>query len=282
MKIFLAGAGGAIGRPLGSRLVSAGHDVAGTTRRPERADELRSLGVRPVLVDVFDADELAAALKREAPDVVVHQLTDLANADSAANAHMRVTGTRNLVDAARSAGVEAMLAQSISWVYAPGSAAAVESDPLDFEAAPPRAKTVSGVVALEDAVGEMERGVVLRYGTLYGPRTWYAADGSVAQQVRDGALRASGDLTCFVHVEDAVSAAVQALDWPAGPVNVVDDEPARRLDWVPAFAAAVGAPRPLLDEQGAGGARAVSNELARSRGWAPRFASWRQGFAEAI
>jgi len=181
MKIFLAGAGGAIGRRLTPLLRRAGHDVVGTTRSAEKTAALRALGAEPVVVDVFDAVALARAVQAAAPQVVMHQLTDLAYAPNTPgfeeglerNARLRIEGTRNLVAAAKAAGVRRLIAQSIAFVYAPGEGARVESDPLDLAATGIRKRMVDGVVALEDATLEMPEGIVLRYGLLYGPGTWF-------------------------------------------------------------------------------------------------------------
>ncbi|MFC4056538.1 NAD-dependent epimerase/dehydratase family protein [Actinomadura syzygii] len=277
MKILLAGATGVVGRRLIPLLVQAGHEVAGTTRRTERADLLRGLGATPVVVDVLDAAAVRAVLADVRPDAVIHQLTDLSTEDFAANSQLRIEGTRNLVDAARDAGVETMIAQSIAWLYVGGGApAAVETDPLDA-ALPPYA----GVAALEAAVAEMPRGVVLRYGALYGPGTWYAPDGAIAERVRANTLRLAPSWTSFVHADDAASAALAALDWPAGPVNIVDDEPATTADWLPVYSAALGAPTPgNAGKHAATTGRPVSNEKALSLGWKPSVASWRIGFAQ--
>jgi nucleoside-diphosphate-sugar epimerase len=204
-RIFLAGAGGAIGRRLTPMLVAAGHSVAGTTRSAAKADAIRTLGAEAVVVDVFDAAALARAVAAAAPDIVIHQLTDLphgldpAKMDEATqrNARIRREGTRNLVDAAVAAGARRFIAQSIAWAYAPGAEPYDEDAPLDLAAGGRRAISVGGVVALEQAVlGAPLEGIVLRYGQLYGPGT--GAD------VRDGASP--------VHVDDAARAAVLALD----------------------------------------------------------------------
>ncbi|MFB4312006.1 NAD-dependent epimerase/dehydratase family protein [Actinomadura sp. GTD37] len=275
MKILLAGATGVVGRRLIPLLVQAGHEVAGTTRRPERADLLRGLGAAPVVVDMLDGPAVRDAVAAERPDAVVHQLTDLSAEDFDANSQLRITGTRNLVDAAKAAGVETMIAQSIAWLYVPGDAAAVETDPLDSSLPP-----YAGVAALEEAVGEMPRGVVLRYGALYGPGTWYAPDGAIAERVRAGTMRPAPSWTSFVHAEDAASAALAALDWPAGAVNIVDDEPATTADWLPVYGAAIGAPQPgSAGKHAASTGRPVSNAKALSLGWKPRVTSWRTGFA---
>jgi nucleoside-diphosphate-sugar epimerase len=271
MRIFVAGATGVVGRRLLPLLLRAGHEVWGTTRRPDRAPQLIDMGARPVIADAYDSAGLAQAVADAAPDVIVQQLTDLAGEDRAANARLRIEGTRNLVDAARAAGVETMVAQSIAWIYAPGAKPAVETDPLDPEAAP-----FPGVSALEEAVATMPRGVVLRYGMLYGPGTWYARDGAMADRARAGELRATPTWSAFLHADDAAAAAVAALDWPAGPVNVVDDEPATERDWLPVFCASVGAPAPPIGDGPPG--RPVSNARARELGWRPSFPSWREGF----
>ncbi|GGQ12193.1 nucleoside-diphosphate-sugar epimerase [Actinomadura coerulea] len=275
MKILLAGATGVVGRRLIPLLVQAGHEVAGTTRRTERTGMIRDLGAAPVVLDVLDAAAVREAMAAERPDAVVHQLTDLSAEDFEANSRLRIVGTRNLVDAAKAAGVRTMVAQSIAWLYVPGDAPAVETDPLDSHLPP-----YAGIAALEEAVSEMPHGVVLRYGALYGPGTWYAPDGAIAERVRAGVLREAPSWTSFVHADDAASAALAALDWPAGVVNVVDDEPATTADWLPVYSAALGAPSPgSAGKHAAATGRPASNAKALSLGWKPRVASWRTGFA---
>ena len=179
MRVFLAGAGGAIGRRLTPLLVKQGHQVTGTTRSAGKADAIRALGAEPVVVDVFDAAAVTRVVAQAAPQAIIHQLTDLAFAPGtpqyqeglARNARLRIEGTRNLVAAARAANVTRMIAQSIAFmIYAPGPGARVESDPLSTDAA--FAGTIEGVVALEKGVLSLPEGVVLRYGFFYGPGTW--------------------------------------------------------------------------------------------------------------
>ncbi|WP_315986228.1 NAD(P)-dependent oxidoreductase, partial [Streptomyces sp. adm13(2018)] len=219
MRVLVAGATGAVGRQLVPLLEGAGHEVVGISRR----------GPRPV--DVLDAGAVRRAVAEAAPDAVVHQLTDLGDADGAANNRIRTEGTRNLVDAARAAGVRRIVAQSISWAYAPGEGPADESVPLDPTREEPRSRIVAGVRALESAVAELPEAVVLRYGILYGPGTWYAPGGAVAAALAGdpaarflGSLAADDAVSSFVHVADAAEAAVRALAWPPGAYNVVDDE----------------------------------------------------------
>ena len=183
MRIFLAGAAGAIGRRLMPLLLGAGHRVTGTTRHAETARILERAAVSPAVVDVFDASALTAAVSAARPAVVIHQLTDLPHeldeakvrASAAANARIRREGTRNLIAAAQAAGVHRFIVQSISFAYAPGGEPHREGDPLDL-ADPMRAVTVSGVVDMERQVLAASgiEGIVLRYGLLYGPGTWYA------------------------------------------------------------------------------------------------------------
>lgn len=283
MKILLAGAGGVIGRALVPLLVSAGHEVAGTTRNTATAEAIQAQGARPVVVDVYDRERLFAVLAAERPEAVIHQLTDLSAMDFAANSRLRREGTRNLVDAARAVGVRRVVAQSLAFAYAPGDLPAREDESLDLDAPPPQNQTAAGVQALETAVGEVAAGVILRYGALYGPGTWMAHDGPVAARVRAGQLAANEGITSFLHVADAARAALQALDWPAGIVNIVDDEPAPATIWLPVYAAALGAPPPPTTGGRGRSERGASNANARLQlGWQPLYPSWRVGFRDAL
>jgi nucleoside-diphosphate-sugar epimerase len=280
MRVLLAGSTGVVGKRLVPLLVADGHHVTALTRRPERVPALRAAGAHPAVVDVRDAGALAATVRDAEPEVVVHQLTDLGAADLAANSELRVTGTRHLVDAALAGGARRIVAQSIAWAYAGGDAPADEHTPFDLDAPGPRAGSVRGISALEAAVREAPEWVALRYGMFYGPGTWFAPDGLRAADARAGRLVADGDVTSFLHVDDAAAAAVAALGWPTGAVNVCDDEPAAARDWVPAFCAAVGAPPPSVsDAPRREWARGADNRLAREKlGWTPGHPSWRQGF----
>jgi nucleoside-diphosphate-sugar epimerase len=236
MRIFLAGATGVVGRRLALLLRDAEHDVTGTTRDPTKATRLQALGVRPVVVDAFDADALAQAMARAKPDVVIHQLTDLPNAPGTpgyaagqeANRRLRIEGTRNLMRAAATAGVGRVIAQSIAFVYAPGEGAREENDPLDVAAEPPRQFTVQGILALEREVLQTSgvAGVLLRYGYFYGPDTWYAEPPKPPS----------------IHVDAAAHAALLSLDKGSGIYNIAEDGGAvssakakRELGFDPAF-----------------------------------------------
>lgn len=284
MRIFLAGATGAIGRRLLPLLLADGHQVTAMVRSEDSAASAEKAGATAVLADALDAAAVRAAVRSAAPDVVMHQLTALASGDFAANAALRIHGTRHLADAAEEAGVRRFIAQSIAWVYEPGDGPASEDVPLDLHAAPPRSRTVEAVAELERQTARSPEWVVLRYGALYGPGTWYTPEGSYAEQARQGKLPATADVASFLHVDDAAHAALAALHWPTGAVNVCDDDPAAGHLWVPAFCAAVGAPVPAVDDAPAAPtARGADNTLARTTlGWTPRRPSWREGFAAFV
>ncbi|GHO89347.1 NAD-dependent epimerase/dehydratase family protein [Dictyobacter formicarum] len=281
MNILVAGAAGVIGRRLLPLLAKDGHNVVGTTRQASKSSLIEELGASPVVVDVFDREELHRVVRATQPDVIIHQLTDLGDRDFVANGRIRRVGTRNLVDAARAVGVRRMIAQSIAWAYAPGEGPADESVPLDVESPLSRRGLVESIQALEQAVLEMEHGIVLRYGLFYGPGTWYAPDGFIAEQVRHGESIANEGVTSFVHIDDAARATLEALVWPAGIVNIVDDEPASGSCWLPVYAAALNTPAPPVDSTRPPFARGALNTKARQRlNWQPIYPSWRDGFAK--
>ena len=237
MNVFLAGATGVIGRRLSLMLIADGHAVTGTTRSGAKAAQLRSSGVTPVVVDVFDGDALRDAVIRARPDIVIHQLTDLAGLLDpsrreemlARNARLRIEGTPNLVAAAVAAGARRLIAQSIAFAYAEGAEPHAETDPLASGESGPGAVTARGVRALEEAVLHASgiEGIVLRYGRLYGPGTWNE--------------RATGRAP--LHVDAAAHAARLAVaHGPAGIYNIADDDGAvsiakarRELGFDPAF-----------------------------------------------
>jgi len=226
MRVFLAGAAGAIGRRLVPLLVEAGHSVTGTTRSGEKAAELKARGVTAVVVDVYDAAALRDAVVRARPDVVVHQLTDLPKILDRArppggftdNTRLRIEGTANLVAAAQAARARRLIAQSIAFAYAPGPEPHAETDPLASpEGDSSHAVTARGVRALEEAVlgaAGME-GIVLRYGRLWGPGTW-----NVTPSGRG-----------VLHVDAAAHVACLALTrGKAGVYNVAEPDGALRVE----------------------------------------------------
>jgi len=282
MRIFLAGATGAAGSLIVPLLVAAGHEVTGTTRSAEKFPLLSALGAQPIALNVLDREATFAALRAAQPEAVIHMLTDLAGLDFAANSKLRLEGSRHLVDAAQAVGVQRLVGESIAWVYAPTSGPAGEADPLDLAAPLSRGRMVGVVHSAEQAVLALPQGVILRCGIFYGPGTWYARDGRTTEQIRRGEIEATPGLTSLIHVADVAQAAVQALTWPAGIYNIVDDEPAAGTDWVPYYAQLVGAPPPPVKSSAESWERGNLNAKARAQGWQPKYASWRVGFREAL
>jgi nucleoside-diphosphate-sugar epimerase len=282
MRVFLAGGSGVVGRALIPLLTAEGHEVAGTTRDPNKADLLRSLGATPVVVDVFDRERLFEAVRAARPDAIIHQLTDLTRLDFKALARVRIEGTRHLVDAARAAGVGGMVTQSFWGGYVPGDGLADEETPLYLDVPDPWSGVVRPIASMEQAVAEIPRSVVLRYGLFYGPGTAFEPEGRTAEQVRQGKMKANENVSSFVHIEDVASATRLALDWPAGVYNIADDDPAAATEWLPVYASEIGAPPP---PRAAGRdpilSRGISSRKARAAGWTPRHPSWRGGFVTA-
>jgi 2-alkyl-3-oxoalkanoate reductase len=311
MRVLVAGATGVIGRPLVKQLREAGHDVVGTTRSEERAETIRKLGGEPVVVDARDTDALRRVVIEARPEVVINQLTNLpqrldykrAKETFGPTTELRGKVGPALVGAAAEAGARRLIAQSVCFFYAStGKRAHSEDDPL-IEL-PPEMPAAQGVIALE----ALERstvetpglqGVVLRYGFFYGPGSAYAADGAWAEDVRRRRFPIVGKGTgifSYIHMDDAVSATIAALDRGSGIYNVCDDDPATLSEWLPAYAEALGAERPrrvpvwlarlVAGKQAAGMSTTLegaSNEKAkRELGWQPKYPSWRQGFREAL
>jgi len=284
MRIFVAGGSGAVGRQLLPRLLQVGHEVVTITRSERNAHVLKSMGAHVLLADVFDREAVFAAVAEVRPDAVIHQLTSLSDMNFSENSRIRKEGTRNLVEAAQAVGVTRIVAQSISWVYEPGVGPATENIPLDLNAPePPRNRMVDAVATLEQAVTALPEYVVLRYGMFYGPGTWYDRTGHIAEQVLRKEMPATDGISSFIHVEDAANAAVLALEWPSGPVNIVDDEPASAVQWLPVYARALGAPEPVYIPGMERGERGASNAKARLEyGWEPIFPTWRSGFTQSL
>jgi 2-alkyl-3-oxoalkanoate reductase len=310
MRVFVAGASGAIGRPLVPRLVEAGHEVTGMTRSDQRAEAIRAAGAKAVVADVFDEARVHAAIAAAEPDAVVHQLTALPERLNfrkrdlyAATNRVRTEGTRILVDAARAAGARRLVAQSIAFAYRPGGTPVKDEDEplLGGEVPGPLGGAMVAIGELERAVLEAQglEGIVLRYGWFYGPGTQYGEGASSWSDVRKRRFPVVGSgsgLYSFIHVDDAASATVAAVERGSqGVYNVTDDDPAPMSEWLPAYAEAIGAKPPRrvpvwVARLVAGKAVAstaetlpgASNARAkRELGWQPRWSSWREGFRQA-
>jgi nucleoside-diphosphate-sugar epimerase len=312
MRIFVAGATGALGRRLVPLLVERGHQVTGMTRTAGKAAGLRAAGTEPVVADALDRDAVLAAVAAARPEVVVHELTALAEMTDfrkldqgfALTNRLRTEGTDHLLAAARAAGARRFVAQSFAgWPFARvGGPVKTEDDSLDPDPPAQLRRTLDAIRHLESAVlgAEGVEGVVLRYGGFYGPGTSAGEGGFMLEDLRRRRFPLVGAGTgvwSFVHIDDAATATVAAVERGApGIYQIVDDDPAPVSEWLPALAAAVGArsPRrvPAWVARLAGGAhgvvlmtevRGASNAKARRElGWRPAWPSWRQGFRAGL
>ena len=314
MKVFLAGATGALGRRLMPQLVANGHQVVGMTRSEAKRDLVRSLGAEPVVADALDPEAVGRAVREAEPDAIVHQLTALSESldprhferDFALTNRLRTEGTDHLLSAGRAARVDRFVAQSFAgWPFArTGGPVKSEDDPLDPDPPKPFRTTLDAIRHLEDAVTQATwtEGIVLRYGGFYGPGTGFALEppGEQVEMVRKRKFPLVGEASgvwSFIHIDDAAAATVAALErGHRGIYNVVDDDPAPVSEWLPIAAEAVGAKPPMrvprwLGRLVAGEAatifmtevRGASNAKAKQElDWQPRHASWRQGFREGL
>jgi nucleoside-diphosphate-sugar epimerase len=308
MKVFVAGATGAMGKQLVPRLVGAGHEVVGMTRSESKQAALYELGATPVIADALDPDQAAVAVGRAQPEVIVHQLTAIAavdmrhfDRDFAMTNRLRTEGTDHLLSAGRAIGARRFIAQSYtSSPYArTGGAIKSEEDPLDPTPAHEMRQSLEAIRHLEAAVtgAEWIEGIVLRYGAFYGPGTSMSPGGEQFAMVRKRKFPVVGEgagVWSFVHIADAAEATVAAIErGKRGVYNVVDDDPAPVADWLPTLADRLGAPKPrrvprFVGRLFAGEAgvvmmtetRGASNANAkRELGWQPRHPSWRHAFA---
>ena len=312
MRILVAGATGALGRRLVPLLVEGGHQVTGMTRTAGKTADLRAAGADPVVADALDREDVLRAVAAARPEVVVHQLTALAGMTSfrkvdqgfALTNRLRTEGTDHLLEAARAAGARRFVAQSFAgWPFARvGGPVKTEDDPLDPDPPAQLRRTLDAIRHLESAVLGTEgiEGVVLRYGGFYGPGTSAGVGGSMLDDLRRRRfpiVGAGSGVWSFVHIDDAATATVAAVERGApGVYQVVDDDPAPVSEWLPALAAAAGARPPrrvpvwlarlLVGEHGVvlmNEVRGASNAKARRElGWRPAWPSWRQGFRAGL
>lgn len=312
MKIFLAGASGAIGQTLIPLLVEQQHEVFGAFRNPAHTDRVQSLGAAPVLLDALDAQAVHDRIAEIRPQVVLHQLTaiparlDLRHFDREFEMtnRLRTEGTRNLATAAVRAGVERFIAQShTGWPYARrGITLKTEEDDLDLTPPPQMKTTLDALQVLENTVVREQgfTGIVLRYGPFYGPLSSIARDGALVEDLRSHRLPVIGQGTgvwSFIHLHDAATATLAAITrGQRGIYNIVDDDPAPAIEWIPFLAECVGAKPPMrvpnwfakmaIGEHAVSmmnDIRGVSNAKAKAElGWTPKWSSWRQGFREAL
>jgi 2-alkyl-3-oxoalkanoate reductase len=312
MKVFLAGATGAIGKRLLPQLVAAGHIVTGTTRLPGKADAIRRLGARAEIIDALDEKEVIDAVRRSQPEVIIHELTDIPDRFDirrfdeafALTNRLRTKATDYLIDAAQRVGCRRFIAQSYTgWPYArTGSWIKNEDDLLLSTPDPENRETFQAILHLESEVlfSPGIEGFVLRYGSFYGPGTSLGRGGSMLDEIRKRHIpvigKGSGHWS-FVHIEDAATATLAAVDaLTPGVYNICDDEPAPVAEWLPYLAKTIGAKKPrylpkwigriVAGKHGAAmmtEIRGASNQKAKSLlPWTLRWPSWRKGFRDGL
>src|SRR5215469_11834601 len=303
MRVFVTGATVAVGQHLVPQLVQAGHKVIATTRTPGKAGRLRDAGAEPVILDGLDREGVIAAVRAAAPEVIVHQMTALADMRNlrkfdqvfAATNELRTRGTDNLLAAAAETGTRRVVAQSYTgWPNEPsGGPVKTEADPLDPRPLPSSVQSMAAIRHVEQAVpASVPEGIVLRYGSFYGP----GASEVLLDMVRKRQVPVIGGGTgiwSFAEITDAAAATIAAVDRGSpGIYNIVDSDPAPVAEWLPYLAEVLGARPPLrvpawLGRLLAGevvvaqmtSMRGSSNEKARKElSWEPRYASWREGF----
>jgi nucleoside-diphosphate-sugar epimerase len=303
MRVLLAGATGAIGRPLIRGLKQHGHSVFGLVRSAESMRRLTEMGAEAVIGDALDAASVRATIARVRPDAVINELTSLPRhytpaemkAVAERDTRVRREGNVNLLAGMRETGVRRYVLQSSGFWYAPGPGLADESSPLAVDASPGVAAGSRTYVELESTAFRASEidSVAMRYGFFYGPGTWFTNAGDMGEQVRRQQVPIIGAghaVASFVHIEDAAVATVTALECPPGTFNIVDDNPSQQRVWLPAFARACGAPEPhqiteheALATSGADSVyyatrlRGASNEKARHElNFRPRPLEWLQ------
>ena len=307
MRVFVAGAGGAVGKRLVPMLVARGHQVTGTTSRPESAEHIRRLGAETVLVDGLDAVGIGQAVARAEPDAIIHEMTALSGTPDFRHFdrwfeltnRLRTEGTEHLLAAAKASGVKRFVAQSFTgWSNSRvGSWIKTEDDPLDPHPVQDQAQTLAAIKYLERAVLEAPlEGIVVRYGGLYGPGSSEALGGILRKRMFP-VIGSGAGIVSSTHIDDAASATLAALErGRRGIYNIVDDEPTPAREFIPAVAEALGAPKPLhipawLGRLLAGDvavtmlteARGSSNAKAkRELRWQPIWPSWRDGFRHGL
>ena len=312
MRVFLAGATGAVGKRLVPALRERGYEVVGLTRSPEKAPSLRNLGAEPVIGDALDRTGITRLIAQAKPDVVVHELTALTGMRSLRNFdrvfaqtnRLRTEGTDNLLEGARLAGARRFVAQSYGgWTYGRGgSGLKTESDPLDSHPPRKQRQSLAAIRHLEDVVlaDRSLTGIALRYGNLYGPGTNLGYDGDMTELVRKRMIPVIGSgagVWSFLHIDDAASAVIAAIEHGTrGIYNIADDDPAPVAAWLPELARALHAPPPrhlptwlgrlAVGEVGVSmftQIRGISNAKAkRELQWQPKFSSWRVGFRSGL
>ncbi|SCS20116.1 NAD-dependent epimerase/dehydratase family protein [Staphylococcus caeli] len=276
-KVFVTGATGLIGTKLTQRLLEEGYDVAGFTTSQQGKAKLVNAGVEAYIGDILKYDTVEAAISDFKPNIIMNEITDLKNVNMAANTKVRIEGTKNLVEAALKNDVKQLQSQSIAFTYEGGDTLATEETPLDYHSTGDRKVTVDGVEGLESQTARIEHYVGLRYGLLYGPGTWYGKDGMIYNLFKEDNVTMSDGVQSFIHIDDAVEVAIQALHFEPGIYNVTDDEPVKGDVWAQWYADLLNVNPTLNIQSAATHERGASNAKLRAHGGQLIYPSWKQG-----
>ncbi|MCD8794962.1 NAD-dependent epimerase/dehydratase family protein [Mammaliicoccus sciuri] len=276
-KIFVTGATGLIGTKLTKRLIEEGYEVAGLTTSEKGKEKLDNAGVKAYIGNILEYDTIEKSIGDFKPDIIMNEITDLKQVDMSANTKVRIEGTRNLVEAAIKHDVPHIQSQSIAFVYEAGDTLATEETSLDYDASGDRKITVDGVEGLEKESARLSKHVILRYGLLYGPGTWYGKDGMIYNQFINGEVTMTDGVQSFIHIDDAVETAIQALNFESGIYNVADDDPVKGDDWAKWYANELNVTPTLNIEPAAPFERGVTNKKFKDQGGKLIYTTWKDG-----
>lgn len=266
-----------LGTKLTKRLIEEGYEVAGLTTSEKGKEKLDNAVVKAYIGNILEYDTIEKSIGDFKPDIIMNEITDLKQVDMSANTKVRIEGTRNLVEAAIKHDVPHIQSQSIVFVYEAGDTLATEETSLDYDASGDRKITVDGVEGLEKESARLNKHVILRYGLLYGPGTWYGKDGMIYNQFINGEVTMTDGVQSFIHIDDAVEIAIQALNFESGVYNVADDEPVKGDDWAKWYANELNVTPTLNIEPAAPFERGVTNKKFKDQGGKLIYTTWKDG-----
>ncbi len=266
-----------LGTKLTKRLIEEGYEVAGLTTSEKGKEKLDNAVVKAYIGNILEYDTIEKSIGDFKPDIIMNEITDLKQVDMSANTKVRIEGTRNLVEAAIKHDVPHIQSQSIAFVYEAGDTLATEETSLDYDASGDRKITVDGVEGLEKESARLNKHVILRYGLLYGPGTWYGKDGMIYNQFINGEVTMTDGVQSFIHIDDAVEIAIQALNFESGVYNVADDEPVKGDDWAKWYANELNVTPTLNIEPAAPFERGVTNKKFKDQGGKLIYTTWKDG-----
>ncbi|PTK95798.1 NAD-dependent epimerase/dehydratase family protein [Staphylococcus gallinarum] len=276
-KVLVTGATGLIGMKLTKRLLDEGYDVAGLTTSQYGKVKLNNIGVQAYIGNILEIDTIDTVIADFKPDIIMHEITDLKQIDMSANTKVRIEGTKNLVDTAIKYNVRQIQSQSIAFAYEAGDDLATEATPLDYQSTGERQVTVNGVKGLEQETKRIDNHVILRYGLLYGPGTWYGKNGMIYNQFMNGHVTITNGIQSFIHIDDAVETAIQALNFESGTYNVADDEPVPGNIWAQWYADLLDINPDINVQSAAPFERGVNNLKFKDQGGTLQYTTWKNG-----